>query len=409
MKPRFFRKVLKNGMTVIFEKREVPVVSVAFAVRQGGINEIAEEKGISHFIEHLLYKGTPNRTAKQIAEEIEKKGGELNGFTDEDITAFWCKMPSRHLNVALDVLSDIVKNPLFDEKEIEKERKVIFEEMKLYKDNPMHYVFEEIHKNLYEEPFGIPVIGTVESMESIDKEKMIETFNEVYKPNNMILCVVGDADFSELVSFAEKNFGTEKGEIKQIEVKEKIEKRIEERKGIDQANLVFAYHVPLADDPKNNAATLLNTLMANGLSSRLFSEIREKRNLAYSVKGGSVVRKKYAFNYIFVGTMKENVEKVKELIIKEFKDVAENIDELELKQAKEQAIGNYQIALEDSRSLMVYLLSYELLGNAEKFYDFEKDVNAVRLEDVKELAKRASEEFSFFALLPEDKVSEEKK
>src|SRR3990170_4903237 len=111
MKPKFYRRVLKNGLTLVFEKRELPVVSVAFAVRCGGLNESAKEKRISHFIEHLLYKGTPKRTAREIAEQIERNGGVLNGFTDENITAFWCKLPSNKLNIALDVLSDMVKNP----------------------------------------------------------------------------------------------------------------------------------------------------------------------------------------------------------------------------------------------------------------------------------------------------------
>ena len=170
MKPKFYRKVLKNGMTVLFEKRENPVVSVAFAVRCGGINADQHEKGISHFIEHLLYKGTPKRNSKQIAEEIEKKGGILNGFTDESVTAYWCKIPSKHLDTALTVLSDMVKNPLFDEKEIEKERKVIFEEIKMYKDSPTNYVFHEIQKSLYKEPFGSPLIGTERTLNSLTRE-----------------------------------------------------------------------------------------------------------------------------------------------------------------------------------------------------------------------------------------------
>lgn len=403
MKPEFHRKVLENGMTILFEKRNVPVVSVAFAVRQGGINETAEEKGISHFIEHLLYKGTPSRTAKQVAEEIEKKGGELNGFTDEEITAFWCKMPSKHLQTALDVLSDIVKNPNLDEKEIEKERKVIFEEMKLYKDNPRLYVFEEIHKSLFEAPFGIPVIGTEESMNSIDRNKMKEKFDEVYQPNNMILCVVGDANFDELVKFAEENFKGGKGKINQIEIVKKNEVKEEERKGIDQANIIFAYHSPLAEDEKSSAAEVLSALMAEGLSSRLFAEIREKRNLAYGVKGGAVVRKDYAYNYIFVGTMRQNVEKVKELILKELKDVSENLSEEEIAQVREQVIGNYQISLEESKSVMASLLYHEVMGNAKEFYEVEEKIKNVKLEDVKELAANAVEKYSFFALLPAEK------
>jgi len=141
-KPKFQRKKLNNGMTVLFEKRENEIASVAFAVKQGGINEKTGEKGISHFIEHMLYKGTEKRNSKQISAEIEKNGGVLNGFTDEELTAFWCKIPSKHIDVALDVLGDMVKNPKFDENEIEKERKVIFEEMKMYKDNPRLYVIE---------------------------------------------------------------------------------------------------------------------------------------------------------------------------------------------------------------------------------------------------------------------------
>ena len=125
MNPNFYRKVLKNGMTILFEKRNLPVVSVAFAVRNGGLNDSLEEKGISHFIEHMLYKGTPTRNTQKIAQEIEKNGGEMNGFTAEQLTAYWCKMPSRHLDTALEVLSDMIKNPLFDEKELDKERQVI--------------------------------------------------------------------------------------------------------------------------------------------------------------------------------------------------------------------------------------------------------------------------------------------
>ena len=142
MKKNFKRKVLENGMTLLFEKRDLPVVSVVFAVRNGGANESSEEKGISHYIEHMLYKGTPSRDFKKIAEEIERNGGELNGFTSENVTAYYCKMPSKHFEVALGVLGDMVKNPLFDKKELEKERHVIFEEMKARLDVPGTYMFD---------------------------------------------------------------------------------------------------------------------------------------------------------------------------------------------------------------------------------------------------------------------------
>jgi predicted Zn-dependent peptidase len=399
MKPDFYRKVLKNGMTVIFEKRDVPVVSVGFAVRNGGINETAPEKGISHFIEHMLYKGTPTRDAKKIAEEIEKRGGDLNGFTDESITAFWCKMPSKHLSIALEVLTDMIKNPLFDKTELEKERKVIFEEIKMYHDNPRMHVFDEIKKCLYNPPFGMNLAGTFESMSSIDRDKMVKKFREIYNPNNLILTVVGDADFEDLVEFAEKNFGNEKGRVPELKIIERNDSKAETRRGIDQANLVFAYHAPLANDKKSYAAKVLSVLMAGGMSSRLFSEIREKRNLAYAVRGDSDINKKFGYNFIYVGTTKENVEVVKELILEEFKKVAENLDESELREIKEQIIGNHQISMEDSQSQMASLLYYEINGNAKDFYKFEKNISEVRLKDVKEMAK--IKDYSFFALVPE--------
>jgi len=401
MKSKFHRKILKNGMTLVFEKRDIPVVSVAFAVRNGGINEDISEKGISHFIEHLLYKGTPKRDAKKIAEDIEKNGGELNGFTGETVTAYWCKMPSKHLGVALDVLSDMIKNPLFDSEELEKERKVIFEEMKMYVDNPRMHVFEKIQEALYEKPLGMCLAGTHETMSSINREKIFSKFKEIYQPNNMILCVVGDADFEEIVNFAEENFEDSEGKSSEFNVVLKNEKKTETRKGIDQANLVLAYHVPLAVDKVSYAAKVLSTLMGGGMSSRLFSEIREKRNLAYTIKGDSNINRDFSYNIIYAGVAKENVEVVKNLILEEFDKVSKNLSEEELNQIKGQMIGNYQISMENSQSQMINLLLHEIEGDAEEFYEFEKNILDVKLDDVKKLAGSVKEKYSFFALIPE--------
>ena len=192
----------------------------------------------------------------------------------------------------------------------------------------------------------------------------------------------------------------EKGWIPQIEFNKTNEIKIEERKGVDQANLMFAYHVPTSDDKKNYAAMVLSSLMAEGMSSRLFSEIREKRNLAYAVKGDANINKNFAFNLIYIGTMKENVEKVKKLILDEFEKVSKELENEEINKIKEKLIGNYQISMEDSQEQMVNLLKTEIQGNAEEFYKFEDNISKVRLEDVKELAKQALNNFSFFALVP---------
>ena len=270
MPKRFQRKILKNGMTILFEKRDIPVVSVAIAIKHGGIHEKENEKGISHFIEHMLYKGTPTRDSKQIATEIEKNGGELNGFTSEEVTAYWCKMPSIHANIALDVLTDMVKNPLFDENEIEKERKVIFEEMKMRKDSPRIFIFDEIQSHLYKNPFGKNLIGTKETLKEIERKDLVKKFSEIYTPNNMIICVVGNYSMEKIVKWTEENFTKKGKKIHQIKIEKKNTSKIEKRKGIDQANIVLAFHLPLAKDKKNYAAQLLMTLMGEGLSSRLF-------------------------------------------------------------------------------------------------------------------------------------------
>jgi predicted Zn-dependent peptidase len=402
MNPQFYRKVLANGMAVMLEKRNLPVVSVAFAVRNGSVNEKEDEKGISHYIEHMLYKGTPTRNAKKIAEEIEKRGGDLNGFTSEEITAYWCKMPARHLNVALDVLSDMVKNPLFDEKELDKERKVIFEEIKMYHDNPRMHSYDEIQKTLYTGTMKIGIAGTFKTMNSINRKKILNKFKQIYTPNNMMLCVVGDCEFDYLVKFAEENFGNEKGKIVVEKFGLENGSKTEEREGIDQASIIFAHHVPLGGDKKNYAALVLNSLMAGGMSSRLFAEIREKRNLAYTVKGESNINKTFGYNSIYVGTMKENISKIKELILEEFEKVVDSLEEEELNTIKEQLIGNYQISMEDSQEQMVNLLAYELQGNAKEFYEFEKDISKVKLEDVKKLASNVKKDHSFFALVPKE-------
>lgn len=398
MKPKFYRKVLKNGMTILFEKRANPVVSVAFAVRCGGINEASHEKGISHFIEHLLYKGTPKRSSKKIAEEIEGKGGLLNGFTDESITAYWCKIPSKHFNIALDVLSDMVKNPLFDEKEIEKEKKVIFEEINMGQDNPLHHSFKEIHRLLYKEPFGTPLIGTEKTLNSLTRKKILEKFQKVYTPNNMVLCVVGDANFKKIVDFSEKIFIGNKG----LAPKQKIIKRngskTEKRKGIDQASLIFAYHFPTSDKKISHAANVLNVLMAGGMSSRLFHEVREKRNLAYAINGESVILRDFSYGLIYAGTKKENVQLIKKLIVEEFKKVSKELGEKELNRTKEKIIGNYHISMEDSQNQMVNLLMHEIDRNAKDAYEFEKNIRNVKLRDVKSLAR--IKKHSFFALVP---------
>ncbi len=400
MNKKFYRKVLDNGMVVLLEKRDLPIVSVSFGVRQGGINEGESEKGISHFIEHMLYKGTSKRNSLQIAKEIEQNGGILNGFTSEVLTAYWCKIPSKNLDIALDVLVDMIKNPLFDSKELEKERKVIYEEIKMGKDNPQRMVLRELGSVLYGKPFGMGIIGNEKTLSKMDSDILKKKFKEVYNPKNLILCVVGDADFDKIVKFAEKNFKEPGREsVKMPKIKKIFNKVTKKRKGINQANFAIGFHMPSFSEKKFYASQVLITLMTGGMSSRLFNEIREKRNLAYAVQGGLGFGKAFGYGFVYVGTTPDKLEEAKKVILEEFRKVQKELTEEELDRVKEQIIGNYFLSMEDSQSQMEHLLFYESEGNVEDYYNYDKFISEVRLEDVKTLA--GIKEYALFELVPE--------
>ena len=201
---KFNKKVLANGLTILHEKRDVPVTTVMLAVRYGSAYEGEEEKGIAHFIEHLCFKGTEKRSAKEIASEVEKIGGVLNAFTADEETAYHVKLPSEHLGLAMDVIFDIFFNPVFPEEEVTKEANVICEEIKMYHDNPMSHSLEKIKENLYEKPFGMFGAGTAENVRGMTREQLIGKHRELYVPKNAVLSVVGNNDFEEVVKLAEK-------------------------------------------------------------------------------------------------------------------------------------------------------------------------------------------------------------
>jgi predicted Zn-dependent peptidase len=400
---KFYKKILDNGMTIILEKRKLPVVSLAYAIKIGSKHEKINEKGISHFIEHLLYKGTKKRSAIQISKEIEENGGELNGFTSENLVAYWAKMPSKKISIALEVLTDMIKNPLFEEKEIEKERQVIYEEIKMYKDNPRLHVFDKIREQLYKEPFSIGIAGEIETLEKIKKEQIVKFYKKNYTPNNLILAAVGNINFNKLIKFAKKEFNKikEKQQQPKVSIQTHYKSKIEKRQGIEQANLIFAYRIPKANQKENYAAQILSELTAGGMSSILFEEIREKRNLAYAVRGDSEIDKDFAYNFIYIGCIPKNKEKIKKIILEEFKKISENLKKEKLNKIKEQMIGKSQINQEESQNQLSRLLFYEASTDAKELYSFEKKIREVKLEEIKKIAKEISKkQYAFYGLIP---------
>ncbi len=394
----FHREKLDNGITVIFEKRKIPVIANSISVKFGSQYENLDIKGISHFIEHLVFKGTKKRTVTEIAEDIEKKGGVLNAFTGEEITCFWNKIPSKHFETGIDLNRDLVLNPLFENKSLERERKVILEEIKMYHDNPGTHVLEKMKEMLFKSPFNIPILGTSESVLGLSRKKILETFNSSYKSNNMIFCAVGNANWEEVLKEAKK-FPKTKGEIKNIPIKISHGESIEKRKGIDQAHMVMGFHMPKLNDKNRYTAEVFNSILGGGMSSRLFQEIREKRGLCYAVKSDLEQSKDYAYEIVYVGTVKEKIKQIRELILKEIKKL-KNLNQRELNEAKERLIGLRQISKEKCDSTMMELLQEELAGNAENYHKYHDKINSVKLENLKELIKLKGH--SFVALVPDE-------
>jgi len=396
---KFLKRKLKNGITVLMEKRDVPVVALSISNPFGGAFENAEMKGVAHFIEHLLFTGTKTRTHEDISREIEKKGGLLNAFTDQEVTSYWFKMPSEHIFVGLDVLTDMLNNPVFKEEKFEKEKKVILEEIKIYHDDPRKNVFEQIEGNLYESPFGMTIIGNAKTVSSLKREFVVKLFNDNYNPSNFIVTVVGDADFEKVCEYLEKNFKPKKGVPKPVEIKKKNSQSNEERAGVDQSNFLMAMHAPLPNEKEYYVLDVLNSYLADGMSSKLFLEIREKRGLAYTVSGRLHPGKNYAFYSIYAGTTKEAIPEVKKIIIEEFKKI-EDMKEKDLEEAKETLMGYKKISSEESVNVMNELMYNELFDKAENYYSYEESIKKVRLEDVKKLARKMIKEYSIASIVP---------
>ena len=271
--------------------------------------------------------------------------------------------------------------------------------MKMRRDMPNMFVIDKIQSLLYSGNLELDLIGTEESMKSLTREKIIDKFRKVYGSENMILCVVGDANFKKLCDFCEKTFKKSGFKIPEPKIILKNGEKVISRKGVDQANMILAFHSPTAFDNQVYATQVLNCLMVGGMSSRLWQEIREKRNLAYAVKGGYNGGKRYGYSSVFVGTSPENIEKIRKIILEEFEKI-EEVGDKEISQVKEQLIGNSKISKEDSQGQLVDLLYNEIWGDARRSYEYENNIKKVKIEDVKRLSKDIKK-YSLIALVPE--------
>jgi predicted Zn-dependent peptidase len=392
--------VLHNGLRVISHRMPtMQSIALGIWVKVGGRYESERNKGISHFLEHLLFKGSRKFSYRKLKESIEGVGGSLNGFTSEESTCYLTKIPSRHLEISWDVLSDMVLNPLLPAQEVEKERAVILEEIKMYKDQPQVYVYDLLDALLWPgQPLGTPIIGTMDSIAKMKRKEILSFKERFYTPLNLVVSAAGQLKHDKLVRLAQKTFVRAKeGPVSDfVKVKENQEApslKIFHKK-TEQTHMALGFHSLKRDHSLRHALGILNVVLGANMSSRLFNEVREKRGLAYEI--GTLV-KRYLDTGVFLvhaGIDNAKIQEAVPLILGQLK-VCKNelIGRDEFRRAKEFYLGQLILALEDTLDHMLWIGEYTTcLGRAYTLNEIIKEVGQVKREDVRMAARAVFQE-----------------
>ncbi|WP_071119789.1 M16 family metallopeptidase [Romboutsia timonensis] len=384
------KHVLENGLTIIGE--EIPYVksiSLGAWINAGSRIEDEEISGVSHFIEHMLFKGTRNRTSKQIASEIDNLGGQINAFTSKECTCYYVKLLDSHIDIGIDVLSDMILNSKFNEDDLDKERSVIIEELKMYEDSPEDLAYDLLTENIYKnDPLGMNIIGTEESLNRLNREKLLDYFNKYYVPNNSVIAISGNFNFDEIINKIEEKFKVWKKRDVNVDIKKAEFKScfLTKNKDIEQVNLAMSLEaVPLENDKEVYALAVINTVFGGSISSRLFQKIREEKGLVYSIYSSQSLYRKCGELGIFASMSNEHLKEVYESIIEEIKIMKKYyLTDQEIKESKEQLKGSYILGLESTSSRMMSIGRSLLLNNkVESTDDILKSIDNVDRETVK--------------------------
>lgn len=352
---------LANGMRIIGERiTHVNSVSIGIWIKTGSRNETPENNGVSHFIEHMLFKGTKKRNSKEIAACIDNVGGQLNAFTSKENTCFYVKVLDTHLDLAVDLLSDMINDSLFDEKELIKEKGVIIEEIGMYEDNPEEMVHDILTNIIWNrDPLGMPILGTKETLDSMSRDTLIQYLKEQYTPENMVLSISGNYDFNTVVALAEEKFG--KMESKpdsgnKLSVPNFSPESLKKQKDTEQVHYCIAYDAYSFGHRLYFPMLVLSNLFGGAMSSRLFQRIREEMGLAYSVFSYTSNFADCGLFSIYAGMNPSQYELVVKTIDEEIvKLINEGVNEEELYNSKEQLKGSYILGLESTSGRMISL------------------------------------------------------
>jgi predicted Zn-dependent peptidase len=384
--------VLNNGVRLVYEKISyVRSVSVGIWVGTGSRSENLNNNGISHFIEHMLFKGTPNRSAKDIAQTIDAIGGQINAFTGKECTCYYTKTLDSHLNIALDVLADMFFNSKFETADINVEKKVVVEEISMYEDTPEELVHDIFSEMVWSgNSLGYPILGTQKCINKFNKKMIKQYMNEYYTPYNTVISVAGNFDEAELIDYVKKHFENWKynGEFKlnysPVEFKINKDIRIKET---EQVHLCMGFEGIEHGNDKVYPLLALNNIFGGGMSSRLFQNIREEKGLVYSIYSYPSTYKGAGLFMIYAGMNPEYLQKVVDLTKKEIDLLLKNgITQDELNKSKDQLKGNYILGLESINSRMNSIGKSELmLAKIDTPEEILKKMENIKIDDIYEI------------------------
>ncbi|MEW9667686.1 M16 family metallopeptidase [Ammoniphilus sp. 3BR4] len=395
---------LDNGVRVIIEK--IPTVrSVALGiwVGTGSRNEEPANNGISHFIEHMLFKGTRSRSAKEIAESFDQIGGHVNAFTSKEYTCYYARVLDDHAPMALDILSDMFFNSVFDEEEIKKERKVVIEEIKMYDDTPDDLVHDLISKASFpHHSLGYSILGTEDVLNQLNQEKVLSYINSRYTPSNVVITVAGNVNEGLLASIKEQFSGFQREEEVDNRIPPQFQAGIRlKKKETEQAHLCLAFPGLEVGNKDIYPLILMNNILGGSMSSRLFQEVREERGLAYSVFSYHSSFQDNGMFTVYAGTAPHQLEEVYSVIVNTLRTMkSEGMTKEELLKGKEQLKGSLMLSLESTNSRMSRLGKNELLlGKHLSLDEIIQRVDSVTLDHVQATTEKIFQQAMSIALV----------
>jgi len=387
------RQVLPHGLIVITEQMQhIRSASIGIWLETGSRDEDAHWNGISHFIEHMVFKGTKHRTAEQIARQVDSIGGNMDAFTAKECICFNVKVLDEHVPIALEILSDLVLHPVFDSQDITRERGVILEEIKMDQDNPDYLVHEIFTQNFWKDhPLGRPILGTKETVKRFERQPVLDAYGHHFSPGNIIVSAAGNLDHDRFVDLVIQHFEHMKPVKNGLHsAVQKVVPRIvlRNKKALEQVQLCIGVPSYAIAHEKRHASYILNTLLGGGMSSRLFQNIRERQGLAYSIYSDLNPYRDTGCLAVYAGTSRESVAKVVQSVVSEFRKLkAEPVPEEELRRSKDQLKGSLMLSLESSTARMSNLARQEMYF--DRFYDLDElieKIEAVTTEDLQSLA-----------------------